>query len=279
MSNDTKQCPYCAETIKSEAVVCRFCGRELNAGDSTKPSPTTEKKKSSRGTLLLAIVGIIVACLIITSLPSRNRSASTSNTSSSSSSSSVSSSRATSTPAPQLKPITLTGRGDDIVSVDKADVPAIARISTTQSNGNFAVTSYDSNGNRINLLVNEIGSYSGTRPIDFLNAEHTSRFEVVADGSWKIEILPLTSARSLSIPGKMSGTGDDVITLRGSTPDVATISHTGDSNFAITSYGASGRDLLVNEIGSYNGTVIVNGDTIILEIVADGSWSIDISSR
>jgi len=25
----TKQCPFCAERIKQEAKVCRFCGREL----------------------------------------------------------------------------------------------------------------------------------------------------------------------------------------------------------------------------------------------------------
>ena len=34
---DTKQCPFCAETIKWEAIVCKHCGRELVAQRLTEP--------------------------------------------------------------------------------------------------------------------------------------------------------------------------------------------------------------------------------------------------
>lgn len=33
-NGNTKRCPYCAEYVKQEAIVCKHCGRNLGSGDS-----------------------------------------------------------------------------------------------------------------------------------------------------------------------------------------------------------------------------------------------------
>ena len=40
-ASDTKECPYCAEAIKAEAIFCRFCKHDLATSQSSLPVPTT----------------------------------------------------------------------------------------------------------------------------------------------------------------------------------------------------------------------------------------------
>ena len=51
-SDDTKPCPYCAESVKKEAKICRFChmdfatGKPIGAPDVRPPPPSEVKARS-----------------------------------------------------------------------------------------------------------------------------------------------------------------------------------------------------------------------------------------
>lgn len=184
----------------------------------------------------------------------------------------------TPTPTASPTPFVLSGSGDAVVDIEKSDEPALVHIVGNAASAHFAVINHGVDGERIGLLVNTTEPYDGILPLDFLDNEQTGRFEVTAAGAWTIEILPLTAMRQVEVPGEIEGTGDDVIGLAGGTPDTAVITgNAASSHFAVKGYGGSGIDLLVNTTDPYEGTVILDSETFIMEITAVGPWTISIN--
>lgn len=182
------------------------------------------------------------------------------------------------TPAPQ--PIILKGSGDSVVDISKWQGVGLLK-AIYNSGSNFIVSNYDKNGSHINTTINAIGSYSGTQLIDVFDEDHTARLEIKASGPWEIDILPLSSIRHVSIPGVIQGVGDDVIFFDGNSPDLLKADASqANSNFIVHAIATDGSyDTAFNEIAPYVGTAILNNTTRIIEVTAEGPWSIEVTTK
>lgn len=181
-------------------------------------------------------------------------------------------------PVAQPKPLptdqVFSGRGAKVVKLSLAeDYLHIAKISHT-GRSNFSIWSIDATGERLDLLVNEIGNYAGVRPLDL--SEAPAALQIEADGSWRIEIQVAQKAPHWT--GAASGKGSAVLLIPGGTQGITVVkaTHSGRSNFVIWVYGED-SDLLVNEIGKYTGEVLVPPGMVLIEIEADGAWTIESS--
>jgi hypothetical protein len=90
---------------------------------------------------------------------------------------------------------TYRGEGDDVVRIPRTSKPSIVKL-THQGESNFAVWALTTSGTRTDLLANVVGDYKGTAAFN-VNGPHRIRsFSITADGSWTLQVLPLTKARS-----------------------------------------------------------------------------------
>lgn len=166
--------------------------------------------------------------------------------------------------------LSYTGVGDDVIELPAALKQGFVEQSHTGSS-NFAVWAIDKNMEKVDLLANEIGNFSGAATFGFGFADDPIKYlEVTADGNWTVNIKPITDAPAFSGDGLGSGVFKGTIKAGSKT-----LTHNGKSNFAVWQYCTNGHsDLLANEIGAYSGRKIVKGGSCVMAIDADGAWSI-----
>jgi hypothetical protein len=180
-------------------------------------------------------------------------------------------------PPGSFAPFSITGSGDDVIDFQiPNDMVAIVDFAH-DGKSNFIVWSLDDTYSEFDLLVNEIGAYHGRRMVQggwFVQPEYVRHLEIQADGNWTVTASPMSAAEELTT--SLAGSGDNVVVYNGAAPTL-TSTHDGSSNFIIWGYQSDGAiaGLVVNEIGAYSGTDLIDSDTAILDITADGNWTLE----
>ncbi|MEV7625077.1 hypothetical protein [Actinoplanes sp. NPDC089786] len=166
--------------------------------------------------------------------------------------------------------VTYSGRGTRTVKLKPlAEQYDHFAVISHRGSSNFAIWSVDSEGEEGRLIVNQVGTYRGARPIDL--DDEPAALKVEADGSWKIVVKVMSKAPAW--PRTTSGRGDQVLRIAAADAGkTAAFTHKGRSNFVVQSYGET-PDLLINEIGKYSREVPIPSGTTVVAIEGDGSWT------
>ena len=172
------------------------------------------------------------------------------------------------TTTPPAPPVVKTGKGDDVITIDRPGVK-IVKFDCPRCGGN---TVLETDGAE-SLLVNTIGKYSGKHWVDVHDGSVTSTYTIKATGAWTLSVGGIDQARVVA-DGPITGSGDDVVIAQHAAK-AAAITNKGKGNFVVevVSVKRGTIDLAVNEIGGYSGTVAFNGPAIV-QVISEGSWTI-----
>lgn len=170
------------------------------------------------------------------------------------------------------EPVTYTGSGDDVIDIEPPTDQFVLQITGNSAARHFAVEGYDSQGEPTELFVNTTDPYTDGITID--PTFTTTTLEISATGEWSISLVPLQSLEQITVGTTLDGTGDQVLLVSGNPTRASITGNAGAHHFAVTVYGPSGSDLLVNTTDPYEGNVMVTGDPVVLEVDSEDAWSI-----
>ena len=177
------------------------------------------------------------------------------------------------TPRPIPESVVYEGSGDSVIEVVPPDDLYVFKITGNSEEDHFAVKSYDSYGERSELLVNTTDPHDG---ISMDASFDVSMLEITASGDWRIEIASMYAMDIIEQGQTYSGCGDSVLLVRSSGKTATITGNASESHFAVKSYGEY-FDVLVNEVDPYEGTVMLEFAPLIFQITAVGDWTITLN--
>lgn len=167
-------------------------------------------------------------------------------------------------------PVTVEGSGDDVIDIPCAGKPCLMSVTYSGAH-NFVVEAIDSDGSMVDLLVNTIGSYDGT-VTDYQRYKKATNLQIESSGPWSVTFFPM-SAMTQATNG-YQGSGDDVVYIDEPKITKLHFTNSAEHNFVVMAIGMSKSDLLVNEIGSYDGTVSWSQNQSFLIVNSSGNWTV-----
>lgn len=183
---------------------------------------------------------------------------------------------------PEPAPIVLSGTGQQASQKFTLENGLSVFRMTHDGTSNFSITLMDGEGRRIELLVNEIGRFDGSKAVG-ISGKGEYLLDISASGGWTVTIERPRPETAVGKPITLKGTGQQASSFvkldKGLV--VFKLKHSGDSNFAVLLMDKDGNreNLLVNEIGEFDGSKAVRinrSDIYLMDITADGQWEISI---
>jgi hypothetical protein len=185
------------------------------------------------------------------------------------------------------KPIVYSGKGDKVIT--GVNIPAGSFKATITHDGDHhshVKLFYGNDKYDYQLLSNESDPYSIAQYLydhfDSYKALPVTNgmLEVEGDGNWTITIQRITETSTRNLAGK--GTVVTGLFQVTGGRNVVRMTHDGKHNFVVKIFEENGGkydyELLVNEIGAYNGETLVTlegNKNYLVEVTADGNWTVD----
>jgi len=185
------------------------------------------------------------------------------------------------TPPKEIEPITFNGTGQQATTKFQLQ-PGLSVFSMKNTGGsNFSIWLLNDEGDKIELLVNEIGSFDGSKAVKIKN-QGNYLLDIASSGKWNINIKQPrtnTAPETTSFKGTTQTTTDLFYAQKGL--KAVKMNHSGSSNFAVWLMNKEGDpiELLVNEIGNFDGSKAVRipvDNLYLFNVAADGNWSISL---